>query len=91
MPPHLAIDTSFGWPDLLDAEDLGQAMGGPDHVFQIRSWNESTGYYDSWVVGSVYGKPFTVDLSRAYAIDLSCFDLTKPCGKCPWVWMPEHY
>ena len=73
---------------------IGISVDSRDHVFIVHrqgSLNESTGYYDSWVVESVYGTPFIVDLSRAYAIDLSCFDLTKPCGKCEWVWTPDKY
>ena len=91
LPPHLAIDDSFGTPDVLDAEDLGQAMGGPDAVFQIRRWNETTARYENWVVGSSYGTPFAIDISRAYAIDLSCDDLQAPCAQCQWTWAPEHY
>jgi hypothetical protein len=91
IPPHLKIDWAYGIPDVLDAEDLGQAMGGPEHVFQVRRRNESTGLYESWVVGSSYGTPFTVILDRAYAVDLSCADLTEPCRACPWTWTPAHY
>lgn len=91
LPPHLAVDASFGTPDVLDAEDLGQAMGGPDSVFQIRRWNETTAHYDNWVVGGSYGTPFAIDLSRAYAVDLSCDDLQAPCSECQWAWTPEHY
>ncbi|MCD4748678.1 MAG: hypothetical protein K8R59_04820 [Thermoanaerobaculales bacterium] len=91
IPPHLDVDDSYGTPDVLDAEDLGQALGGTDHVFQIRRWNEATGLYDSWVVGSSYGTPFEVELSRAYAVDLSCVDLSAPCGDCPWTWTPTHH
>ena len=91
LPPHLAIDDSFGTPDVLDAEDLGQAMGGPDAVFQIRRWNETAARYDNWVVVGTYGTPFAIDLSRAYAIDLSCDDLEAPCAQCQWTWTPEHF
>lgn len=91
LPPHLSVDTSSGTPDALDAEDLGQAMGGPDHVYQIRRLNETTGLYENWVVGSEYGIPFEIDPSRAYAIDLSCDDLSAPCAQCQWTWVPAHY
>ncbi|RLE36306.1 MAG: hypothetical protein DRJ61_01065 [Acidobacteria bacterium] len=91
IPPHLDVDDSFGTPEVLDAEDLARAMGGPDKVFQIRRWNESTGLYENWVVGSSYGTPFEIELSRAYAVDLSCVDLSAPCGDCPWTWTPTHH
>ncbi len=91
IPPHLDIDTSFGLPGVLDAEDLGQALGGPDHVFQLRRLNESTGQYDNWVVGSAYGTPFEVDLRFAYGVDLTCSDPDAPCGSCQWAWTaPEQ-
>ena len=91
IPPHLHIDWSHGIPGVLDAEDLGQAMGGPSHVFQIRRLNEVTGLYDNWVVGSAYGTPFEVDLTRAYAIDLTCGDLAGQCADCRWAWQPTTY
>lgn len=91
IPPHLDIDKSYGDPDVLDAEDLGQAMGGPNKIFQIRRLNTTTGYFENWVVGSVYGTPFEIDLRYAYAVDLSCSDLSAPCGSCPWTWIPTHY
>lgn len=90
LPPNLDVDVSFGVPDVLDAEDLGQAMGGPDHVFQLRRLDEATGLYEGWVVGSVYGTPFEVDLSRAVGVDLSCTDLAAPCEDCPWLWSPPR-
>lgn len=91
LPPHLSIGTSRGTPDVLDAEDLGQAMGGPDRVYQIRRLNETTGLFESWVVGATYGTPFEIDLSRSYAIDLSCDDLSAPCAQCQWSWLPTHF
>jgi hypothetical protein len=90
LPPNLAVDTSYGIPDVLDAEDLGQAMGGPDKVFQIRYLDEATGRFESWVVGSAYGTPFEIDLRKAYAIDLSCTDLAGTCAQCPWSWEPPY-
>jgi hypothetical protein len=36
LPPHLAIDVSLGVPGMLDTEDLGLALGGPEHVSQVR-------------------------------------------------------
>ena len=89
LPPHLSIDTSSGTLDVLDAEGLGQAMGGPNHVYQIRRLNEATGLYENWVIGSDYGTPFEIDLSRAYAIDLSCENLSAPCAQCQWTWSPN--
>jgi hypothetical protein len=91
LPPNLNIATGLGISGVLDAEDLGQAMGGPTKIFQIRRLNETTGLWEGWVVGSVYGTPFEIDLSRAYAIDLSCSDLQAPCASCQWSWVPPHY
>ncbi len=91
LPPHLALDTSRGVPGVLDAEDLGQAMGGPTKVFMLRRLNEATGRFQSWVVGSVWGTPFPVDPGRAVAVDLSCADLQAPCSECQWSWTPPHY
>ncbi len=91
IPPSLAINTDFGIDGVLDAEDLGQAMGGPTKVFQIRRLNEATGLYDNWPVGSAYGTPFEIDLTQAYGIDLTCADLAAPCNDCPWTWTPTTY
>ena len=91
LPPHLAIDTSLGTPGLLDAEDLGQAMGGPDWVVQIRRFNEVTGFFENWVVGSEYGTPFPIDPLLGYAVDLTCPDLLGNCSVCTWAWVPAHY
>ena len=88
LPPNLDIDVSDGIPGVLDAEDLGWAMGGPDHVFQLRRLNDATGLYEAWVVDSVYGAPFTVDLTRAVGVDLTCSDLGALCEECPWTWTP---
>jgi hypothetical protein len=84
LPPHLDIDTTSGIPDVLDAEDLGLAMGGPTAVFQLRQLDEATGLYRSWVVNSAYGTPFPVDLTRGVGVDLTCPDL----GTCSWSWTP---
>lgn len=91
LPPHLALDTSRGVPGVLDAEDLGQAMGGPSKVFMLRRLDEVTGRWESWVVGSVWGTPFELDLSRGVAVDLSCADLQAACSQCQWSWTPPHY
>jgi hypothetical protein len=89
LPPNLAIDVSAGVPDVLDAEDLGRALGGPEHVYQVRRLDESTGAWQSWVVGSVFGTPFEVSRSRGYAVDLSCADIASPCAGCQWDWTPQ--
>jgi len=91
LPPHLAIDTSFGTSGVLDAEDLGQAMGGPEWIVQIRRFNEATGYFENWVVGSEFGTPFAVDPLQGYAVDLTCPDLQGNCSVCTWTWVPTHY
>jgi hypothetical protein len=66
-------------------------MGGPDHVFQIRRLDETTGRFESWVVGSSYGTPFEIDRTRSYAVDLTCTDLSAPCQDCQWTWLPRTY
>lgn len=91
LPPHLSIDLSHGISGLLDAEDLGQAMGGPSRVVQVRQFNNTTGVFENWVVGSLYGTPFPIDLDQAYAIDLTCPNLLGGCGECTWTWVPAHY
>jgi hypothetical protein len=89
LPPHFAIDVSAGVPGVRDAEDLGRAMGGPEHVYQVRRLDESTGAWQSWVVGSVFGAPFEVSPSQGYAVDLSCADIASPCIACQWDWKPQ--
>jgi len=91
LPPHLVIDTSLGTPGVLDAEDLGQAMGGPERIVQVRRFNEVTGFFENWVVGSEYGTPFAVDPLQGYAVDLTCPDLQGNCSVCTWTWVPTHY
>jgi len=91
LPPHLAIGSSFGIPDVIDAEDLGQALGGAEHIYQLRRVNENTGNMENWVVGSQYGTPFEIDLSAGYAIDLTCSDISQPCSQCRWSWIPPVY
>jgi len=79
LPPHLAVGTSSGITGVLDAEDLGQAMGGAPAVFMVRQLNPSTGRYEGWVVGSAYGTPFAVDTTRGCGVDIL---------SCPWDWAP---
>jgi len=91
LPPHFVTDISFGNPDVLDAEDLGQALGGPERVVQIRRFDQTTGLFENWVVGSVYGSPFAISTNEGYAVDLTCPDPEGGCGQCTWTWAPAHY
>jgi hypothetical protein len=91
VPPHFTTDVSRGIPDVLDAEDLGQALGGRDRIVEIRRYDTTTSRFESWVVESVYGTPFPIQLNEAYAIDLTCPNLLGDCTECTWEWIPTHF
>lgn len=95
LPPNLMISDVNG-NGQLDAEDLGQAMGGPDWIYQIRRYVTSTGLEESWRVGSAFGTPFTIDPKEGYVLDLTCPNTSGGCAvpgsdPCTWSWSPPHY
>jgi len=60
LPPNLRISDTNG-NGQLDAEDLGQAMGGPDWIYQIRVYDTSTGLHFDTTSTDTYLRtsPFT--------------------------------
>jgi len=88
-PVHLNLAAERGVRDVADAEDLGQALGGPDHGFQIRRPNEATGRFESRGVGSSYGTPFEIDRTRSCAVGVTCADLNALCQGWQWTWLPR--
>ncbi len=95
LPPNLMIEDSNG-NGRMDAEDLGQAMGGPDWIYQIRRYDTATGTQEVWRVGSAFGSPFTIDPTEGYILDLTCPNTSGGCttpgsDPCTWTWSPPHY
>ena len=95
LPPNLMIPDSNG-NGQVDAEDLGQAMGGPDWIYQIRRYDTATGLQQVWRVGSAFGTPFTIDATEGYILDLTCPNTSGGCTSpgsdpCTWTWSPPHY
>ncbi len=94
VPANLMIDDTNG-NGQIDAEDLGQAMGGPDWIYQIRRYDTATNEEQVWRVGSAFGTPFTIDVAEGYVLDLVCpntpGDCSSPNDPCAWSWAPPHY
>jgi len=94
LPANLKLDDVNG-NGQMDAEDLGQAMGGPDWIYQIRRYNTATGNEEVWRVGSAFGTPFSIDPANGYVLDLVCPDTSGGCTSasdpCAWSWAPPHY
>jgi len=94
LPANLKLDDVNG-NGQMDAEDLGQAMGGPDWIYQIRRYNTSTGEEEVWRVGTAFGTPFPIDPAQGYVVDLVCPNTSGGCTSandpCAWSWTPPHY